>query len=78
MCENYRELGLFVEKLSKILRKPGKCILLQFYLMYTAINLYLQSIVAIIAYLENNKLIVTIFESKWIYLILYKILVSTT
>ena len=47
------------------------------YLMYTAIILYLESIVAIIA-LENNKLSVTIFESKWIYLILYKILVSTT
>ena len=26
---------------------------------------------------KNNKLNVTIFESKWIYLILYKIIVST-
>ena len=44
-----RELCSFVEKLSKILSKSCKCILLQFYLMYTAIILYLESIVAIIA-----------------------------
>ena len=44
-----RELRSFVEKLSKILSKSCKCILLQFYLMYTAIILYLESIVAIIA-----------------------------
>ena len=48
-CVKIRELRLFVEKLSKILRKSCKCILLQFYLMYTAIILYLESIVAIIA-----------------------------
>ena len=48
-CVKIRELRLLVEKLSKILRKSCKSILLQFYLMYTAIILYLESIVAIIA-----------------------------
>ena len=48
-CVKIRELRSFVEKLSKILRKSCKCILLEFYLMYTAILLYLESIVAIIA-----------------------------
>ena len=48
-CVKIRELRLFVEKLSKILRKSCKYILLQFYLMYTAVILYLESIVAIIA-----------------------------
>ena len=48
-CVKIRELCSFVEKLSKILRKSCKCILLQFYFMYTAIILYLESIVAIIA-----------------------------
>ena len=48
-CVKIRDLRLFVEKLSKILHKSCKCILLQFYLMYTAINLYLETIVAIIA-----------------------------
>ena len=37
----------FVGKLSKFLSKSCKCILLQFYLMNTAIILYLESIVAI-------------------------------
>ena len=45
-CVKIRELSLFVEKLLKVLRK---CILLQFKLMCTAIILYLESIVAIIA-----------------------------
>ena len=48
-CVKIRELCLFFEKLLKVLCKSCKCILLQFYLMYTAIILYLESIVAIIA-----------------------------
>ena len=47
-CVKIRELRLFVEKFSKLC-KSCKCILLQFYLMYTAIILYLVSILAIIA-----------------------------
>ena len=69
-CVKIRELRLFVEKLSKILRKSCKCISLQFYLMYTAIILYLESIVGSMLDLENDKPYVTIFESKYIYLIL--------
>ena len=53
-CVKISELRLFVEKLSKILRKYCKYILLQFYLMYTAIILYLESIVCIIAYFGNK------------------------
>ena len=48
-CVKIRELHSFVEQLLKVLQKSCKCILLQFYLMYTAIILYLESIVAIIA-----------------------------
>ena len=43
-CVKIRELRSFVEKLSKILHKSCQCILLQFYLMYTGIILYLESI----------------------------------
>ena len=48
-CAKMRALRLFVEKLSKILCKFCKCLLLQFYLMYTAIILYLETLVGIIA-----------------------------
>ena len=52
-CVKMRELRLFVEKLSNILCKSCKCLLLQFYLMYTAIILYLETLVGIIAYFEK-------------------------
>ena len=48
-CVKIKELRSFVEKLSKILRKSCKYLLLQFYLMYTAIILYLETLVGIIA-----------------------------
>ena len=49
-CVKMRELHVFVEKLSKILCKSCKCLLLQFYLMYTAIILYLKALVGITRY----------------------------
>ena len=48
-CVKIRELRLLHENLSKILCKSCKCFLLQFYLMYNAIILYLESLVGIIA-----------------------------
>ena len=43
-----REMCLSRDKLSKILCKYCKCLLLQFYLMYHAIILYQESLVGII------------------------------
>ena len=48
-CVKIRELHLSREKISKILWKSLKSILLQFYLMYNAIILYQESLVGIIA-----------------------------
>ena len=62
-CVKFRELPLSRKKISQILYKSCKCLLLQFYLMYNAIILYIESLVCIID-LENNKLNVATFESK--------------